>query len=322
LVAIGACFGATPTATADSVPVTATVLKVVDGDTIDIRNDDRGRLRVRLLGIDTPETKKPGYTVGCWGPEATEFAKSTMVEQRVAVVTDPTQDRTDRYGRTLAYLVRADGFDYSVEAVRAGAAKSYVYGGRPVSRYDAIAAAEKEAMDALRGLWGPPCNGDTASVPLCSPTRCSRLLPRTEIADEAVTFDAHEARSGSSAWWRRARHDGAAPAARKWWPLTDGMFKRAIPVAGNRCPLTDRWTGQRFCRGREAPHLPLIKVPTGFTHGTADPFGSIDELRAAAALIPAPSEIVEVTGARHDLGSKKLDVPVFAVDAALRLLPW
>jgi predicted alpha/beta-hydrolase family hydrolase len=59
----------------------------------------------------------------------------------------------------------------------------------------------------------------------------------------------------------------------------------------------------------------------GFTHGTADPFGSIDELRAAAALIPAPSEIVEVTGARHNLGSKTLDVPVLAVDAALRLLP-
>lgn len=62
-------------------------------------------------------------------------------------------------------------------------------------------------------------------------------------------------------------------------------------------------------------------MPTGFTHGTADPFGSIDELRAAAALIPAPSEIVEVTGARHNLGSKTLDVPVLAVDAALRLLP-
>jgi predicted alpha/beta-hydrolase family hydrolase len=72
---------------------------------------------------------------------------------------------------------------------------------------------------------------------------------------------------------------------------------------------------------RSTEHLPLIKVPTVFTHGTADPFGSIDELRAAAALIPAPSEIVEVTGARHDLGSKTLDVPVLAVDAALRLLP-
>ena len=57
-----------------------------------------------------------------------------------------------------------------------------------------------------------------------------------------------------------------------------------------------------------------------FTHGTSDPFGSIGELAAAAALIPAPTEIVEITGGRHDLGSKTLDVPVLAVDAALRLL--
>jgi uncharacterized protein len=67
-------------------------------------------------------------------------------------------------------------------------------------------------------------------------------------------------------------------------------------------------------------HLPRIAVPTVFTHGTSDPFGAIDELRPAAKLIPAPTEIVEVTGARHDLGSKTLDVPVLAVDAALRLL--
>lgn len=67
-------------------------------------------------------------------------------------------------------------------------------------------------------------------------------------------------------------------------------------------------------------HLPNIAVPTVFTHGTADPFGSIDELRPAAALIPAPTTIVEVTGARHDLASKTLDVPKLAVDAALELL--
>jgi uncharacterized protein len=66
-------------------------------------------------------------------------------------------------------------------------------------------------------------------------------------------------------------------------------------------------------------HLPRITVPTVFTHGTSDPFGSIGELRAAAALIPAPTEIVEVTGARHDLGSRTLEVPALAVDAALRL---
>ena len=88
-----------------------------------------------------------------------------MLGQPVAVVTDPTQDRTDRYGRTLAYLVRADGWDYSVEAARAGAAHSYVYAGNPVSRHDAIAAAERQAREAQRGLWGPPCYGETESVP-------------------------------------------------------------------------------------------------------------------------------------------------------------
>jgi predicted alpha/beta-hydrolase family hydrolase len=67
-------------------------------------------------------------------------------------------------------------------------------------------------------------------------------------------------------------------------------------------------------------HLPAITAPTVFTHGTSDPFGTIDELRAAAALISAPTEVVEVTGGRHDLGSKTLDVPALAVDAALRSL--
>jgi hypothetical protein len=67
-------------------------------------------------------------------------------------------------------------------------------------------------------------------------------------------------------------------------------------------------------------HLPDLVVPTVFTHGTSDPFGTLAELRAAAALISAPTEVVEITGARHDLGSKTLDVPALAVDAAVRLL--
>lgn len=68
-------------------------------------------------------------------------------------------------------------------------------------------------------------------------------------------------------------------------------------------------------------HFSRIEVPTVFTHGTSDPFGSIEELTAAAGLIPASTEVVEITGARHDLGSRTLDVPLLAVDAALRLLP-
>lgn len=66
-------------------------------------------------------------------------------------------------------------------------------------------------------------------------------------------------------------------------------------------------------------HFAAITVPTVFTHGTSDPFGSIAELQTAAALLGGPTEIVEVTGARHDLGSKVLDVSALAVAAALRL---
>jgi predicted alpha/beta-hydrolase family hydrolase len=67
-------------------------------------------------------------------------------------------------------------------------------------------------------------------------------------------------------------------------------------------------------------HLPGITVPTVFTHGTSDPFGTPAELRDAAALVAAPIAIVEVTGARHDLASKVIDVPALAVDAAVRLV--
>jgi uncharacterized protein len=67
-------------------------------------------------------------------------------------------------------------------------------------------------------------------------------------------------------------------------------------------------------------HLPDIRVPTVFAHGTADPFGSPGEVRDAAAMLAAPTEVVEITGARHDLRSKTLDVPALAVEAALRLL--
>ena len=67
-------------------------------------------------------------------------------------------------------------------------------------------------------------------------------------------------------------------------------------------------------------HLPDIAVPTVFTHGTSDPFGTPTELRDAAGLIAAPVEIVEVTGARHDLASKTLDVAALAVGAAVRLV--
>lgn len=162
---VSGCTPLTPPA-ADAAPApTATVLRVVDGDTLDVKDDHRGRLRVRVLGIDTPEVHRPGWSVGCWGPEAERFASETLTGQRITLIADPTQDATDRYGRTLAYVNMTDGQDFSIEAVRSGMARSYVYDDKPVSRYPEIRAAEDEARAALRGLWGPPCNGRTESTP-------------------------------------------------------------------------------------------------------------------------------------------------------------
>ncbi|AAS06461.1 hypothetical protein PICSAR15_03391 [Mycobacterium avium subsp. paratuberculosis] len=67
-------------------------------------------------------------------------------------------------------------------------------------------------------------------------------------------------------------------------------------------------------------HLPAITVPTVFTHGTSDPFGTPEELNAAAALVGGTTAVVEIASARHDLRSKTLNVAALAVDAALQLL--
>lgn len=67
-------------------------------------------------------------------------------------------------------------------------------------------------------------------------------------------------------------------------------------------------------------HLPDIAVPTVFTHGTSDPFGTPAELCEAAALVSGTTAVVEIASARHDLRSKTVNVPALAVNAALQLL--
>jgi hypothetical protein len=73
-----------------------------------------------------------------------------------------------------------------VAVARAGTARSYVYDDRPVSRYDAIEAAEAEARSALRGLWGPPCNGNTESTRTVIAVSDRRVVLRRRSAVAAV----------------------------------------------------------------------------------------------------------------------------------------
>jgi micrococcal nuclease len=162
LVAV-AVLTAVPTASA--LTLRGTVSDVVDGDTITV--DVRGfETPVRLIGIDTPETRAPGTPVQCFGPAAAARAKRLLpVGQRVRLVTDPTQDTRDRYARLLAYVYTPgrSGATGSVNhaLVRSGHAKVYVYGGVRFQFAAPFLRAQKGARGARRGLWGPPCRGNT-----------------------------------------------------------------------------------------------------------------------------------------------------------------
>ena len=90
------------------------VERVVDGDTIIVR----GVGRVRLIGVDTPETVAPGRPVEFFGREASAFAKRLLEGRRVRLEYD--RERTDRYGRTLAYVHLADGTFANAEIIRRG----------------------------------------------------------------------------------------------------------------------------------------------------------------------------------------------------------
>src|SRR3954468_11270326 len=84
---------------------TARVLRVVDGDTIAVRLDGRQE-RVRYIGVDTPETKKPGSPVECYGRRASAENERLVEGARVRLVADA--EARDRYGRMLAYVYRVD----------------------------------------------------------------------------------------------------------------------------------------------------------------------------------------------------------------------
>lgn len=129
--------GCTPDATS------ATVARVIDGDTLVTTTD----VRVRLLGIDTPEKGD------CGASEATAAIRQLVARHEVQLVTDPLADSTDRYGRTLAYIEH-DGVDVGRRLVADGWAAAWVPGSaRTPVRTPAYLLAQAAAQKGQRGSW-------------------------------------------------------------------------------------------------------------------------------------------------------------------------
>ena len=143
----------------DAVPpggdtASAEVVRVVDGDTLVVRDGGR-EITVRLLGIDTPESVRPDSPVECFGPEASARMRQLLAPgDAVRLERDPTQDAVDDFGRTLAYVFSADA-DESVNArlVEDGYARVYIARGTPFRQEPRFSALERSAREDGRGLW-------------------------------------------------------------------------------------------------------------------------------------------------------------------------
>lgn len=147
--------GAASPSAADPVQTTlrqrTTIVRVVDGDTLNVRLRSGDQKPVRLIGIDTPEVY-PG--IECGGPQASGSLQRLLpVGTLVRLVSDPTQDRVDRYGRMLRYVIKAsDDRDMNRVQIRRGWATVYVYQHNPFKRVAGYRLAQSDAHD--RGIWG------------------------------------------------------------------------------------------------------------------------------------------------------------------------
>ena len=132
---------------------TFTVTEVIDGDTIDINIPDGtyDDTRIRLIGVDTPETKHPTVGLMHYGPEATAFTAQLVQGTQVTVILDIVGDRRDRYGRLLAYVVLDDGRVLNAELIKHG--YGYAYLGFPHSEFDTYQLLMEQAIREKKGLW-------------------------------------------------------------------------------------------------------------------------------------------------------------------------
>ncbi len=140
------------------------VERVIDGDTIIVV----GVGRVRLIGVDTPETVDPRRPVEFFGREASAFTKRMLEGRTVRLEYD--RERTDRYGRTLAYIYLPDGTLANAEIVRRGYGHAYTR--FPFKHLDRFRALEREARNAARGLWAAPASEGQA--PSATPAQAVR----------------------------------------------------------------------------------------------------------------------------------------------------
>ena len=128
------------------------VERIVDGDTVVLLMEGK-KTKVRLIGVDTPETVHPSKPVEAYGKEASQFTRNLLEGESVYIEYESGASELDKYGRLLAYLYRApDGLFVNLEIVRQGYGHAYTQ--YPFQHMELFRTYEKKATHAGKGLWG------------------------------------------------------------------------------------------------------------------------------------------------------------------------
>lgn len=132
------------------------VMRVIDGDTLQVQMPNDNERRVRVIGIDTPEVSHPPdqNEAECFGPEAAELTTALADGQVVRLESDPVAGEEDRYGRLLAHVWLPDGSLLSRRLLAAGAAREYTYQGQDYFYRNEFRSDESDARADGQGLWG------------------------------------------------------------------------------------------------------------------------------------------------------------------------
>ncbi|MEK7538948.1 MAG: thermonuclease family protein [Patescibacteria group bacterium] len=127
------------------------VIRVVDGDTIVIE-ENGVQEKVRLIGVNTPESVDPRRTVECFGKEASNFTTMLLLDKNVRIESDPSQGNRDKYGRLLRFVFLSDGTLANRTILAEGYGYEYTYK-TPYRYQDDFKSAEKNARRGQKGLW-------------------------------------------------------------------------------------------------------------------------------------------------------------------------
>jgi micrococcal nuclease len=251
----------TPTQSGPATSWTVTVTEVIDGDTVDVAMPDGTEERLRLLGVDTPETSITNTSPSEWpgipssgegrtwlaarGEDATEYANERLADEEVYIEVDESADRRGSFDRLLVYVYQDESTETSFNKRLLSNGHARVYE-TSFSKRDAFDSAEADAQDAEIGVWSYESPTGNGGIILSEVHEDAQGTERENLDDEYVVFENTGSDAVEMGAWRlldEAEHTYIFPSD---FVLDAGQFVTVYTGKGDDSDTELYW-------GRESP---------------------------------------------------------------------